>query len=105
MAFALAERGVDVLHPRYSRGFVDDDRLVDRSSVDNALVLQPITRQGGGKTPPGKRLTEVRLDAGAKPDGSDSFGILSLQQRAVVGMRLYLLDRKQLLAFARPGEL
>ena len=105
MAFALADRGLDVLHPRYSRGFVDDDRLVDRATVDNALVLQPVTRQGGGKTPPGKLLTEVELEPGANANGSDAFGILTLQQRPVVGMRLYLLDRQQLLDFARPGEL
>jgi hypothetical protein len=105
MAFALADRGLDVLHPRYSRGFVDDARLVDRASVDGALVLQPVVRGGGGKMPPGKLLTEVQLDPADQADGASAFGILTLEQRPVVGMRLYLLDRRQLLAFARPGEL
>jgi hypothetical protein len=104
MAFELARRGLDVLHPRYSRGFVHDDRLVDRSTVDTGLLLQPITRRGN-QTPPGKLLAEIKLDLGPGADASDRFGIMTLQRLGVVGMRLYLLDRKELLQFARPGEL
>ncbi|MGH8983261.1 MAG: hypothetical protein ACRDY6_05225 [Acidimicrobiia bacterium] len=105
MAFDLAERGLDVRHPQSARGFVHDDRLVDKSTVDSGLVLQPITRKGRVKPPPGELLTEINLNPDSDSEDSNPFAIISLRPLEVVGLRVYLLDREELLEFARPGEL
>jgi hypothetical protein len=97
LAFSLAERGLEVRHPRALRGFVDDDRLVDASTVTSGLVLQPFGREGGGRAVPGELLAVIRLKRGSDVSAPFAFG--------VAGFRLYLLDRDQLLEVAKVIEL
>lgn len=97
LAFALAERDLDVRHSRELRGFVDDDRLVDRSTIESGLVLHAFTREGPGKSLPGELLGVIHLEKHSDVSAPFAFGI--------VGFRLYLLDREQLLRFASSSEL
>ncbi|MGH8983262.1 MAG: hypothetical protein ACRDY6_05235 [Acidimicrobiia bacterium] len=101
LAFALAERGLDVRHPREERGFVHDDRLVDKSTVDSGLVLEPVTQKGPDPTPRGELLADIHLMP------NSNVGLPGFLGRGIViiGYRLYLLDREELLEFARPREL
>jgi hypothetical protein len=97
LAFALAERGLDV-HLSLRR--------VDKSTLQGGLVLQGIPRNGSPKPPPGELLAEINLKHDSDVDASDTLGIVGLIRRGeIVGVRLYLLDREQLLKFYRPGEL
>jgi hypothetical protein len=96
LAFALAERGLDVRHPRRLRGFVDDDRLVDNSTVESSLVLEPFTGESPGRTLPGQPLGLINLKRGSDVSAAFAFGI--------AGFRLYLLDRQQLLEFEKTSE-
>jgi hypothetical protein len=105
LALALAERGLDVRLPQSMRGFVHDDRLVDRSTVDTGLVVQGIPREGPSRAVPGHLLAVVHLKAGPDVDASNPLGIVSLRPLRIVDLRLYLLDREELLQFASPSEL
>ena len=93
LAFELARRGLDVRHPLGTRGFVHDDRLVDRATVTSGLVLQPFHGGNSGGGTPGKLLAVMHLRRGVDASAAFIFD--------TVGFRLYLLDREQLLAFAQ----
>jgi hypothetical protein len=97
LAFALAERGLDVRHSRSARGFIHDDRLVDKSTVSSGLFLQPISPKGPGRAVPGQQLAVIHLKRESDVNAPFEFGFL--------GFRLYLLDREQLLRFAEPSDL
>jgi hypothetical protein len=99
LALDLDRRGVDVRHSLDMRGFVDDDRLVDRATVTSGLVLQPFRLDNAAARRPGELLAVIHLRRGVDPSAAFAFGAR--------GFRLYLLDRRQILAFgaARPGTL
>jgi hypothetical protein len=107
LAFALTERGLDVRFPKSTGGFVHDDRMVDKSTVESALVLQPILRTGARKAPlGGELLAEVHLEQDSDVDASSTLGIIGLFRRGeIIGVRVYLLDREELFRFARPSQL
>jgi hypothetical protein len=105
LAFDLADRGLDVRLPRSMGEFVNEDRLVDKSTVHSGLVLQGIGRKGPARTPPGELLAEIDLTPRSGVDAS-SLGIIGLiRPGEIVGLRLYLLNREELLEFATPSEL
>jgi hypothetical protein len=68
LAFALAERGLNVRHTLSARHFVHDGRLVDRNSVDSGIVLAADSGLPAVKVP-GRLLADVdvqpRFDATA----------------------------------------
>ena len=63
LAFALAERGLDVRHPQSSRGFVHDSRLVDREAVESAIVLVADT-EVHTLSLPGRLVADVDVQPG-----------------------------------------
>jgi hypothetical protein len=63
LAFALAERGLDVRHPQSSRGFVHDSRLVDREGVESAIVLVADT-EVHTLSLPGRLVADVDVQPG-----------------------------------------
>ncbi len=60
VAFALAERGIDVREPLGSRFFVHDSRLVHRDRLDGGLVLV-VDDEMPSRRPPGELVAEVDL--------------------------------------------
>jgi hypothetical protein len=106
LAFDLADRGLDVRVPRSMGEFVHEDRLVDKSTVHSGLVLQGIGRKGPGRAPPGELLAEINLKGHSGVDAANTLGIIGLfRPGQIVGLRLYLLNREELLEFARPSDL
>ena len=63
VAFALAERGIDVREPLGSRFFVHDARLVHRDRLDGGLVLV-VDEEMPSRRPPGELVAEVDLPGG-----------------------------------------
>ena len=63
LAFALAERGLDVRHPQSGRGFVHDSRLVDREAVESAIVLVADT-EVHTLSLPGRLVADVDVQPG-----------------------------------------
>jgi hypothetical protein len=63
VAFALAERGLDVRHTRGTRHFVHDGRLVDRDAVESAIVLVPSNELRVVRLP-GRVVADVDLQPG-----------------------------------------
>jgi hypothetical protein len=97
LAFDLADRGLDVRLPRYQRGFVNEDRLVDKSTVHSGLILQEIGRKRLAKPPPGELVGEINLN----PDS----GFNATNPYLIVGLRVSFVGRDELLKVARPNEL
>jgi hypothetical protein len=60
VAFALAERGIDVREPLSSRFFVHDARLVDRDRLSGGLVLV-VDDEMPSRRPPGDLVAQVDL--------------------------------------------
>jgi hypothetical protein len=58
LAFALSEHGIGVRLPRASHGFVNDGRLVDRDTVESAIVLVPESELHTA-TQPGRVVADV----------------------------------------------
>jgi hypothetical protein len=63
LAFELTDRGFDVRHPLVFTGYVHDDRLVERETVDTGLVLIVDTAAQQGRPPRGKLLADVDLES------------------------------------------
>ena len=60
LAFALAERGLDVRHTLSTRHFVNDGRLVDRDTVDSGIVLAASSGLPAAKLP-GRLVADVNV--------------------------------------------
>jgi hypothetical protein len=78
LAFALAERGIDVREPLGSRFFVHDARLVHRDRLDGGLVLV-VDDEMPSRRPPGEQVAEVDLP-GEFP--TDAYRALVAEARA-----------------------
>lgn len=66
MSLSLAEAGLDVVYPQYHRSYVHDTHLVDRQSVDTALIV--VTDRLGVLGPPapipGRQVALVTINEG-----------------------------------------
>ena len=63
LGFALTQRGLDVRYTRRARHFVHDGRLVDRDTVETAIVLVP-DRPVHTVTVPGRLLADIDVQPG-----------------------------------------
>jgi hypothetical protein len=78
VAFALADRGIDVREPLTSRFFVHDARLVHRDRLDGGLVLV-VDDEMPSRRPPGELVAAVDLP-GAFP--TDAYRALVAEARS-----------------------
>src|SRR4029453_13906452 len=101
VAFELTERGIDVRHPLTFRGYVDDDRLVERSAVDTGLVLVVETFKRKGPAPRGDLLAHVDLES---PLDGGAFNALVAQAQSAHDVQLGRAAEEGLAAISDPWQ-
>jgi hypothetical protein len=89
LAFELDQQGLMVQHGEDMRGFVDDARILDRATVTGGILLAPFRTERTTPKARGKLVAVIHLQRGVDPEGAFSFG--------TTGIRLYVLDRHQVL--------
>jgi hypothetical protein len=83
--FALAEHGIDVLHPLVDRFFVHDQRLVHRETVDSGLMVVLDTEMPAGPPIGVEKVADVTL-----PSDMDLAAYRTLVTQAQIGGDLVL---------------
>lgn len=85
MALSLVEAGVDVVYQEHHRSYVHDTHLVDRESVDTALIV--VTDRMGALGPPepipGRQIARVTINEGFDQQAFDELVAVSRRATSV----------------------